>query len=214
MAKYQEPQLRKGSFTCIYCDTLSQQTWSYSTVQNNGNINFFDEGEFKLSVSTCNTCQGKIIWKDDKIIEPKSSIAPVPIEEMPLSVKTIYDEASVIVSDSPRSACALLRLAIELLCTEIIPNGNLNTKIGKMVEQGLDVRVQKALDIVRITGNDKIHPGQISEDDTIEIAKSMFELVNFIVDRLIIQPSLIDEMFSKIPENKKEQIENRDKNNI
>lgn len=210
MAKYEAPQINKKSFTCIYCDTLSQQEWYYSDVSSKGYFGCSGIGEFRLSTSTCNACNGKIIWKDNKIIEPKSSIAPVALEEMPEVVKSIYNEAATVVSDSPRSACALLRLAIENLCTDLVPSGNLNTKIGKMVEQGLDVRVQKALDVVRITGNDKIHPGQISEVDTIEVAKSMFELVNFIVDKLIIQPSKIDNMFSGLPEEKKEQIKKRD----
>jgi len=210
MAKYEAPVLNKESFTCIYCDTMSQQQWNSTNVSEGGYINFTGR-EFTISVSTCNTCNGKIIWKDDKIIEPKSSIAPVAIEEMSEYVKNIYNEAKMVVSDSPRSACALLRLAIELLCSEIIPSGNLNTKIGKMVEQGLDIRIQKALDIVRITGNNKIHPGQIDADDNLSIAISMFDLVNYIADRLIVQPAKIDEMFADLPTEKKEQIEKRDK---
>lgn len=65
-----------------------------------------------------------------------------------------------------------------------------------MVEKDLDTRVQQTLDVVRITGNDKINPDQIIGENTIETAKSMFEFVNFIAERLIVQPSKIDRMFS------------------
>lgn len=205
MAKYEQPELNKKSFTCVFCETLSEHTWNHRDISVQGY--FYDsivsDFNFRISISTCNCCKQKIIWKDENIIYPKSTTAPPAIEGMPDNIKTIYEEAARVVSDSPKSTCALLRLAIETLCNDIIPTGNLNNKIRKMVEMGLDIRVQKALDIVRITGNEKIHPGQIDDNDTIEIAKIMFDLVNFIVDRLIIQPKTIDDMFNNLPTEKR-----------
>ena len=101
-------------------------------------------------------------------------------------------------------------MAIETICQQLEPSGNLNQKIAKLVKKGLDDRIIKSLDIVRITGNDKIHPGQINNDDDISVAIAMFELCNYIVDRMIIQPQKIDELFNKLPQEKKDAIEKRD----
>ncbi len=79
-----------------------------------------------------------------------------------------------------------------------------------MVRKGLAPTVQKALDVVRVVGNDAVHPGQINLNDTPEIAGSLFKLLNYIVEDRITRPKEIDELYSSLPEDKRRWIEDRD----
>jgi hypothetical protein len=83
--------------------------------------------------------------------------------------------------------------------------------IASLVKKGLPVKVQKALGTVRVIGNEAVHPGQVDLTDTPEIAQSLFDLLNIIADEMISKPKKIDEMFARLPENKKAAIAKRDR---
>ncbi|MXZ48450.1 MAG: DUF4145 domain-containing protein, partial [Candidatus Dadabacteria bacterium] len=110
---------------------------------------------------------------------------------------------------SPRAACALLRLAIEMLLKQLGGTGNLNENIKNLVEKGLNPKIQQSLDIVRVTGNNAIHPGKIDSSETANV-RVLFDLVNVIAESLITQPNRIQEIYSSLPEGSKEAIEKRD----
>jgi hypothetical protein len=88
---------------------------------------------------------------------------------------------------------------------------NLDDDIASLVSKGLDPRVQKALDVVRVIGNNSVHPGQIDLRDDRATAEKLFGLVNLIADIMITQPKHIDEMFQGLPEGARKAIEKRDK---
>ena len=97
---------------------------------------------------------------------PVSGQSPLPNVEMPRNVREYYTEAAEIISRSPRAAAALLRLAIQVLCKELGENGNnINDDIASLVAKGLPAVVQQSLDVVRVTGNEAVHPGQIDTCD-------------------------------------------------
>jgi hypothetical protein len=66
----------------------------------------------------------------------------------------------------------------------------------------LDVRVQKALDTVRVIGNESVHPGEMDLRDDPETAGMLFALVNAIANDMITQPRLRDELYAKLPQAK------------
>lgn len=142
---------------------------------------------------------------------PDSGNAPFPNSEMPESVKKLYNEASSIQLKSPRGAAALLRLGIQVLCKELGETGkNINDDIASLVKKGLPVIVQQSLDIVRVTGNDAVHPGLIDTDNPETVSK-LFELTNIIVEYQIALPKKVSGLYSNLPPDKVQAIKNRDR---
>jgi hypothetical protein len=88
---------------------------------------------------------------------------------------------------------------------------NINSDIASLVTKGLDIKIKRALDIVRVIGNESVHPGQIDLRDDPATAARLFELVNLVADRMISEPKRINEMFDALPEDKRKGIESRDK---
>jgi hypothetical protein len=131
---------------------------------------------------------------------------------VPDDVKADFLEANEIIDKSPRGAAALLRLCIQKLMPHIGEKGNnINDDIASLVRKGLDSRIQKALDVVRVVGNNAVHPGQIDLKDDKATAAKLFGLVNVIVESQITQVKHIEEMFETVvPETAKAQIEKRD----
>ena len=112
---------------------------------------------------------------------------------MPDRVKQLYNEAGLIYNKSPRAACALLRLAIDRLCNELVETDrDINKNIGSLVKKGLPQSVQQALDVVRVVGNKAVHPGMISFDvDDKNTATMLMRLINIITERMITEPKEI-----------------------
>ena len=135
-----------------------------------------------------------------------------PNEDLPADIRRDYEEARSVLDLSPRAAAALLRLCIQKICHQFSGDGkDLNRDIAHLVGQGLDTRVQQALDIVRVVGNNAVHPGQIDLRDDRKVATQLFRLVNLIAERLITEPKHVQEMFDALPEKARAQIESRGK---
>ena len=160
-------------------------------------------------VSLCSHCKAPTLWIAEKICYPLTGMFPPANNDLPDNVKAVYDEASAIANQSPRAACALLRLAIELLLKELGETGSINDGIKNLVENGLNPMVQQSLDILRVTGNNAVHPGEIVFDDTTNV-HTLFQLINIIADSMITQPKQIQKAYNNLPENARKAIEKRD----
>ncbi len=91
---------------------------------------------------------------DDKMVIPDMEGIPYPNDDLVDEIKDDYMEARSILSRSPRGAAALLRLALQKLCKQLGESGkDINSDIANLVKKGLRPSIQKALDIVRVTGN-------------------------------------------------------------
>ncbi len=205
--KYVAPEVYLKSFTCPHCGVLAKQDWSIDNWYFTG-----QEGRNTASLITghCQHCQNHTLWIVDKMYFPETGNAPFPNPEMPENVKKLYIEAASISLKSPRGAAALLRLAIQLLCKELGEKGtNVNNDIKELVKKGLPIIVQQSLDIVRVTGNDAVHPGQIDTDDA-EVVNKLFDLVNIIIEYMISLPKKVDSLYSTLPPDKIDGIKKRD----
>jgi len=165
-----------------------------------------------FSVATCSSCNNISLWVNQEIVYPKKTNISPPNEDMEDKIKELYIEASLIVIDSPKGATALLRLALQLLLKQLGKSGkNINNDIKELVSDGLSPKIQQALDLLRVIGNNAVHPGQINLDDDITIAFKLFHILNFIVDEMITKPKELELLYSDIiPEETKEHINQRD----
>lgn len=160
--------------------------------------------------SKCDHCRKAAIWFGEMLAYPPNSTAPPPHPEMPGGVKKDYLEARDIVGASPRGAAALLRLALQKLCAEAVGQENINAATEILVGKGLDTTLVRALDVLRVVGNNAVHPGQMNLDEDRATANQLFELTNLCVDGLISRPKRIAEMFERLPEGSRKAIAARD----
>ena len=150
------------------------------------------------------------------ILYPTTNLAgiPLPSPDMPEEVTTDYKEARAIFGNSPRSSAALLRLALQKLCIHLgEPGKKLDDDIGSLVAKGLSTQIQQALDIIRVIGNNAVHPGEIDLHEEKETVLKLFEIINFIVNQMITQPQEIARIYNKLPEGPKKAIEQRSQKN-
>lgn len=208
---YIAPQSGLKSFTCPHCGVLARQYHYYSNEGWSGWVDDIHSGrKARIRYSICEHCNNVCLWHFDKMVYPNRGNASVPNPDMPEDVKKDYEEAASIYTQSPRGAAALLRLAIQKLSVDLGGKGkNINEDIKELVKKGLPEQVQKSLDIVRVIGNNAVHPGQIDVDDT-EVAGKLFILLNLITDYMVSMPKKVDAMFSGLPDSDKEQIDKRD----
>lgn len=168
---------------------------------------------FNANASLCFNCNEIALWAGPSMAWPIRNNTPGANPDLPSDVRLDFDEAGRILQLSPRGAAALLRLAIQKLCKELGGKGkNIDDDIATLVKNGLDARIQKALDIVRVIGNEAVHPGQIDLRDDVATAEELFALVNIIADAMISQPKHIEAMYARLPESKRDAIERRDGN--
>lgn len=210
MTPYTAPTLNAPGYNCPMCGAYADQVWyTIGALNNHKQVVKFVPNSF---LANCRHCKDFAIWVNEKLIYPLSGTAPLPNSDMPEDVKQDYEEARNILSISPRGAAALLRLGIQKLCKDLGESGeNINKDIAQLVKKGLPVKLQQALDSVRVIGNNAVHPGQIDLTDDVETAQKLFVFVNVIVDNQISQPKIIDEFYTtKIPENLRKAIDKRD----
>lgn len=164
-----------------------------------------------VNVSECYNCKKLTIWIYDRIVYPTTGEAPPANADLPEEIRRDYEEASSIVNLSPRGAAAIIRLCIQKLCKHLgQPGENINADIGSLVAQGLDVRIQRALDAVRVIGNNAVHPGAINLSDDRATAESLFRLLNLIAEKMISEPKHVDDVYALLPPGAVAAIEKRD----
>ncbi|EAI0797561.1 DUF4145 domain-containing protein [Campylobacter jejuni] len=180
--KYYPPVFRQDSFHCPHCNVYSHIKWEDTCLD-------FYHVEYLCSIAFCNHCKKYSIWLNEtkEMLYPKTINVPLPNEDLKENIKQIYNEAAIILNDSPRAACALMRLALQELMKELGEKGkDLASDILNLKNKGLDEQIIKAC----------------------EIAYCLFETINLIAEKLITQKIKTEKLFNKIQnlKNKKPKI--------
>jgi hypothetical protein len=196
-----------------------KEIWSNSLKNFETGNPFFDQGTERylkvelrnVWISRCYSRDKLSLWLNKRLLHPAILSGDEPTEDMPDSIRADYEEARLVLASSPRAAAALLRLCIQKLCGALGESGkDLNKDIGSLASKGLDTKIQRALDIVRVVGNNAAHPGQIDVRDNPETARNLFSLVNLIIENVITRPKHILSMYESLPAGARDQIEKRD----
>lgn len=147
-----------------------------------------------------------------KLVFPATSQAPDPNTDLPADVRRDYDEAAAVLPHSARAAAALLRLAVQRICVSLGEDGkSIDKDIGALVKKGkISESLQRAMDTVRITGNESVHPGTLDVSDDPDLALALFHLVNRIAEKAFTEPRETAELYAKMPENKRKGVADRD----
>lgn len=216
---YFPPEYTKGQFHCPHCGVFAKQFWAHIQAQHiwgnsfiNKTVLSFDESlDRDWAISKCEHCSEKIVWHEGSVIYPKTLVVKKPNKDLSEEIQADYLEAANVVADSPRSAAAILRLALQKLCKELGEKGkNINEDIAELVKKGLNPVIQKSLDALRITGNNAVHPGELDlTEDSVRVIK-LFDLLNFIADKLITEPREVEKFYAELPDGAKQAVEKRD----
>ena len=179
------PGFQDSAFNCPHCGAYAQQNW-FMLRRNDGPYT-------AAYMAICSRCRQETLWYREGQVWPYIAAGPRPNEDLREDIITLYGEARSVASLSPRSAAALLRLSTEMLVRRLCEEGgiaynDLNAGIAELVQKGLPITIQKALDILRVTGNEAVHPGQIDFEDNSETVMSLFEFLNLIAYDRITQP--------------------------
>ncbi len=217
--KFYPAVLGKGQFHCPHCNVYSKQFWSHIFARSDHAWPSFVDSSSKFngwfpkqwSVSKCEHCDQLALWYNTDIIYPIKIVVAAPNSDLNDDIKKDYLEAAVVFNNSPRASAALLRLALQKLCKQLGEKGeNVNEDIKNLVRKGLNQLVQKSLDSLRINGNNAVHPGNINLQEDPEKVLKLFELLNFIADKMITEPKEIASFYDQLPETSKQAVDKRD----
>ncbi|MED3710046.1 DUF4145 domain-containing protein [Peribacillus frigoritolerans] len=234
-AKNVNPSYYLDAFNCPRCGVLAPQEWFpiYKSSENGltltrqksiggprvySQVNSIGKLDWDLTLSICNHCSKYTVWENQLMIYPFETKLPDPHEDLFGDVKGIYEEAALVYKHSPRAAAALLRLGIETMIPQLeeynIKKGKINNMIGELVKKDIPEHIQKGLDLIRIYGNEGIHPGEIDLNDNHETVEYLFELINYMTEELITKKRKLNEFYSKLPSGKLKGVVNRDKSKV
>lgn len=193
MSTYYPPKYHENQFNCPHCGVYARQTWRVLQAYQLGNTEAWG--------SHCSHCTKFSYWIQEELIYPKINITPPAHPDMPEDVKSLYEEASNVLSASPKTSAALLRLAVERLVRQLDESEkSINDAISSLVSKGLPVQIQQALDYCRVIGNNAVHPLEIDLDEEPSHAEMMFTMLNLIVQREITTRKAIEESFGALPQ--------------
>lgn len=176
----------------------------------------YDKGRYvyrdvhNLNISECFNCKKAAVWVHQSLVFPPQREGASPNADLPIEIAKDFEEARSIFNSSPRGAAALLRLCVQKLCAFLGEKGkNIDDDIASLVSKGLNPLVQQSLDVVRVVGNEAVHPGSLDLRDDRDTALQLFNLVNLIAEQMITLPKAIQSMYEKLPEGKRTAIEQR-----
>lgn len=207
MNRYVTPDVNQGTFTCPRCGTLAYQ----SKAELGAWDEYSKDTRFTRHDVIRRKCFGCDQWSTrigGRLVDPVAVVGPPPHEMLTGQALDFYEQARAIAARSPRGAAAMLRLTLQVLVTELVPEErDLNRAIGILVDRGLHPDAQRAMDVLRVRGNHAAHPSDVDFEREPELLPALFVLVNTVVEQMISEPA---SLYEALPEGVRKQIERRD----
>lgn len=226
--QYFPPEHANGQFHCPHCGVFAKQRWSHLSAIGDTytSLDMYGRGTRSnicgltvvnqnlpegWTISVCEHCNQLALWIGGSMNYPKKIMVEQPNIDLSEEIRNDYLESANVLADSPRSAAAILRLALQKLCKQLGEKGNnINEDIGNLVKKGLSPTIQKSLDALRITGNNALHPGELDLTEDTERVIKLFGLLNFIAEKMITEPKDIESFYKDLPDGAKQAVEKRD----
>ena len=188
----EKPAHLETAFKCPICGVYSSQKWCEMYAEENTD-DFFHLGKYMLC--TCLYCNQKSIWYKKNMVLPPIGEVPPPNHDLRDDIKEDYNEARNILVYSPRAACAILRLAIDKLMTQVGFDKYQVTKNKKdSGENNLNNKLGRTLERLSMKGKTQIEAGKIDSTDDKAVAMGLFELINLITELKISQSNKINQL--------------------
>jgi hypothetical protein len=203
-----------GTMICPHCQAVIDDNW------NTSELGVFSSGKFDLQVKQCIACERpmlrlEIFWKrvveppygkgreylDHRpvyqLIYPRTSSRPPAQPEVPLEFAKDFNEACLVLDDSPNASAALSRRCLQNLIRhhEGIKKDNLYREIEALLDKGhLPSHITDDLHTIRDAGNVAAHPWKDSDSGLIvdvepEEAELLLNVLESMFDFYFVQPA-------------------------
>ena len=177
-----EPKFQEDHFTCPHCGTVAGMRWD--PAKNPLDLSYRGQPDPRVCAAFCRACDQPSIWLDGKMVYP-DVLGIEPHSDMPDKARVIFCEAQAVSGKSPRAACALLRLCLEVIVSDL--GGKGNTLYERIESLKLPPDLEDVFRACRIVGNQASHPGEINfgPQEGKELAVTLSNFINLIVLILI-----------------------------
>ena len=203
MAEYVNPKIDLQAFNCPICGAFAQQEWNYAkgydkmTAMVQGATKFTQDIK-GFAFSQCSHCHKHSIWNttNSSLIFPKNASRNFDLTEIPKDLAEDYEEACLVISDSPKASAALSRRCLQVLLRE---QGFSNKSLAQEIQDAIDSNklpshIADSLDAIRNIGNFAAHPmkdtnsGEVVPVEAGE-AEWNLEVIESLFDFFYIQPA-------------------------
>ncbi len=188
------PRYNDPAFHCPHCNAYANQLWGQARASFGGRS---AQDVADINFARCSCCQKETVWVKETQVFPLTSAAPVLNPDISDGeIKKLYSEATAIIAQSPIAASALLRVALNRLCADLGDNNkDIAENIALLVEKGLDARICKSLELVRVIGSNAVAAGNLEMKDTEETATNLCHLLNLIAEMMITLPNAVTKLY-------------------
>lgn len=159
---------------------------------------------------TCPACSEPVIYlkmyhdygstqyeKETRMVYPKGANRPPAPSDVPKAIAEDYNEACLVLSDSPKASAALSRRCLQHILADrkASTSDNLSTAIDHALASGLPSHIASDLDAVRAVGNFAAHPQKAAATGEIlpvepEEAEWNLDVLEALFDYYYVQPAL------------------------
>lgn len=161
------PEFDKRAFNCPICGAFADQKWLLAESYDKYNAEIGGRTTMMGKIDgfafcKCNHCNKLSVWDKNKkiMVFPKSSNRTFDLTDVPNEIAEDYEEACLVLSDSPKASAALSRRCLQ----NILRNqGYTDKSLFKEIQNAIDSsklpsHISESLDAVRNIGNFAAHP--------------------------------------------------------
>lgn len=203
MAEQIIPEFDKTAFNCPRCGAYANQSWYLANGIDKARAELYGHtvgiGSIEeFAFSNCTHCNKISVWHREKqtLLFPKTTTRTFDLMEVPKQLADDYEEACLVLSDSPKASAALSRRCLQAILREQgFHDKSLYKEIQNAIDNGkLPSHIVDSLDAVRSIGNLAAHPTK--DTNTGEIlpvepgeAEWNIETLEFLFDFIYVQPA-------------------------